>query len=81
MNERFLRLLNLLDLLDKKAIYQGDLAEIVVNPTDNSWFFDVTFDEPLEIAQFEEFAHRVDLLHHNQESINKAILKKRRAAE
>ena len=69
MNDKFKKLLEMLDLLDKTSIYQGDLKSVTVNKTDNSWFFDIELQEPLLIEDFRIFAERIKLLPRKVQSI------------
>ena len=75
MNDNFKNLLKQLDLLDKTDVYHGDLIEIIADSADNSWLFDVEFDEPISISDFELFHKRITLLPNKIKSINKADLK------
>jgi len=62
MNDKLMKLLELLDLASESKIYNGKLNGITVNKTDNSWFFDIEFNRVLEIEQFKTFASRVESL-------------------
>jgi len=60
MNDKLLKLLELLDLLNEIKNYEGKLNEITVNKADNSWFFDIEFENVLEIEHFLMFAQRLE---------------------
>ena len=62
MNDKLMKLLELLDLLDEIKIYDGKLNEITVNKADNSWFFDIEFENVLEIEYFLKFVERLESL-------------------
>jgi len=62
MNNNFAKLLEQLDLLDKKDLYQGTLNEITVNKTDHSWFFDITLISPLNVNEFILFRDSIKAL-------------------
>ncbi|PAT01174.1 hypothetical protein CI105_07980 [Candidatus Izimaplasma bacterium ZiA1] len=62
MNDGFKKLLNLLELNDQKTEILGDLNELLVNKTDNSWFFDISFLEPLDVDVFDLFLRRLNNL-------------------
>ncbi len=66
MKDRFLRLLEMLDLLTKRHIYNGELKDFHVKTTSNnandSWFFDIEFLKPIDIEDFKQFAERIKLL-------------------
>jgi len=74
MNDNFKNLLKQLDLLDKTDVYQGDLIKIDVDSADDSWLFEVEFDKPITIRDFEYFHNKVKLLPSKITSINKAGL-------
>ena len=52
MNDKLLKLLELLDLVSESKIFNGKLHGITVNKADNSWFFDIEFKKVLEIEDF-----------------------------
>ena len=66
MKDRFIRLLEMLDLLDKRHIYIGELKDFEVtttlNNTNDSWFFDIELQTPIDIEDFKVFAERIKLL-------------------
>ncbi len=62
MNDKLLKLLELLDLQSEIKNYDGKLNEITVNKADNSWFFDIEFENVLEIEHFLMFAKRLEEL-------------------
>jgi len=62
MNDKLMKLLELLDLLSEIKTYEGKLNEIIVNKADNSWFFDIEFDKVLEMKDFLTFVNRLELL-------------------
>ncbi len=66
MKDRFIRLLEMLDLLDKRHIYIGELKgfEVITttNNTNDSWFFDIELQSPIDIEDFKVFAERIKLL-------------------
>ncbi len=72
MNDNFLNLLKQLNLQEKTDIYNGDLVEIIVDPTTNSWLFDVEFDEPISISDFETFHRQIKDIPSQIKSCNKA---------
>ncbi len=72
MNNNFKNLLQQLDLLEKTDIYNGDLIEIIADK--NSWLFDVEFDEPMSISDFELFHKRIKLLPRKIKSIKNTEL-------
>jgi DNA polymerase-3 subunit alpha (Gram-positive type) len=74
MNDNFKNLLKQLDLLDKTDVYHGDLIQIIADSANNSWLFEVEFDEPISISDFELFHKRIQLLPHKISSINEAEL-------
>ncbi len=75
MNNKFLKLLEMLDLLNKKDVLNGKIKEISVNDADKCWFFDIEFPYPLNIDDFDLFTKRLDLLPKKVESIKKATYK------
>jgi len=62
MNDKLQKLLELIDLADNSKIYNGKLNGITVNKADNSWFFDIEFNQVLEIEYFKIFVERVESL-------------------
>ncbi|AIO19610.1 DNA polymerase III PolC-type [Candidatus Izimaplasma bacterium HR1] len=74
MNDNFLNLLKQLNLQEKTDIYNGDLVEILIDPTTDSWLFDVEFDEPISISDFEAFHLQIQELPKEIKSCKKAEL-------
>lgn len=66
MKDRFLRLLEMLDLLDKRHFFNGEIKDFHVkttqNNTNDSWFFDIEFLNPIDLENFKLFAERIKLL-------------------
>ena len=66
MNGRFIKLLEMLDLKEQKQHFNGRVKDFYITTTqynaNDSWFFDVEFDEPLEIEYFKTFVERLELL-------------------
>ena len=58
MNGNFIKLLEQLELEQKKDTYQGTLKDIIVNKADHSWFFDIELQRPLDIEDFKELKER-----------------------
>ncbi len=75
MNDKFLKLLEMLDLLDKKDILNGEIKEIIVKDADKCWFFDIEFPYPLDIDNFDLFTRRIELLPRKVKSIKKTAYK------
>lgn len=75
MNNEFLKLLETLDLLDKKDVLNGKIKEVLVKDADKCWFFDIEFPYPLDIEEFDIFTKRMELLPKKIESINKCTYK------
>ncbi len=75
MNDKLMKLLELLDLLDEIKIYDGKLNGITVNKADNSWFFDIEFENALEIEYFLKFVERLESLPKKLDYITKTAYK------
>ena len=75
MNNKFLNLLEKLDLLDKKDVLNGEIKEVSVNDADKCWFFDIEFSYPLGIDDFDLFTRRLELLPTKIASIEKTQYK------
>jgi len=71
MNDEFLKLLEMLDLQDKKDVLNGKINEILVKEADKCWFFDIEFPYPLDIEEFDLFTRRIELLPNKLDSITK----------
>ena len=74
MNDNFLNLLKQLELQEKTDIYNGDLIEIIIDPANDSWLFDVEFDEPISISDFEKFHEKIKGLPNKIKSCKKTAL-------
>lgn len=63
MKDRFLRLLEMLKLQDKINIYNGELRnfEVIttVNNANDSWFFDIALQKPIDIEDFKILGDRI----------------------
>ncbi len=75
MNDKLMKLLELLDLLSEIKIYEGKLNEITVNKADNSWFFDIEFVNVLDIEHFLTFVRRLESLPKKLDYITKTDYK------
>ena len=75
MNNNFKNLLTQLDLLEKANVYDGELLEIVVDEADKSWLFDVEFENPMSISDFELFHQRIKAVPQKISSIDYAELR------
>ncbi|MCK5388250.1 MAG: PolC-type DNA polymerase III, partial [Candidatus Izimaplasma sp.] len=75
MNDKLLKLLELLDLVSESKIFNGKLHGITVNKADNSWFFDIEFKKVLEIEDFLTFVERLENLPEKLEYISKTDYK------
>ena len=75
MNDNFRNLLAHLKLLDHETLFDGNLNEIIVDDEHHQWIFDVEFNEPLEIDDFELFHERIIELPTTVKSITKAELR------
>jgi DNA polymerase-3 subunit alpha (Gram-positive type) len=75
MNDNFLNLLKQLDLQEKTDVYNGDLNEIIIDTANESWLFDVAFNQPMSIADFEMFHQKIMELPTKISSIKKADMK------
>lgn len=73
MNDKFLNLLEKLDLLSKKEVLNGKIKEVSVNDADKCWFFDIEFPYPLNIDDFDLFTRRLELLPTKISSIKKTL--------
>ena len=66
MNGRLIKLLEMLDLKEQKDLKTGRVKDFYITTTqynaNDSWFFDLEFDEPLEIESFKLFIERLELL-------------------
>lgn len=66
MDGRLNKLLETLDLKGKENRYKGRIKDFYIATTqynaNDSWFFDIEFDEPLEIEDFKVFTERLDSL-------------------
>ena len=71
MNDNFRNLLKQLDLLDKSDIYNGDLIEIEADSANHSWLFNVEFDHPISIEDFELFHEKIVELPKKIKSVSK----------
>jgi DNA polymerase-3 subunit alpha (Gram-positive type) len=77
MSERFLRVLQMLDLKDKKDKYNGRVKDFYVTTTqynaNDSWFFELEFDRPLDIKDYQVFVERLESLPHKVPSIKHVL--------
>ncbi|MBN2605269.1 MAG: PolC-type DNA polymerase III [Bacilli bacterium] len=73
MDDKFLLLLETLDLLEEKEHFDGKINEMYVNKADDSWFFDIEFKKPLDIEDFDLFTKRIELLPKKIKSIQKIV--------
>ena len=79
MNGRFKKLLEMLDLKEKENQYKGRIKDFYVTTTqynaNDSWYFDVEFERPLEIEEFKVFTERLELLPMKVKSIKNILYK------
>jgi len=75
MNDKLIKLLEMLDLINDLKNYEGILKEITVNKADDSWFFDIEFENVLEIEHFCTFINRLELLPKKMKVITKTDYK------
>ncbi len=70
MNGNFIKLLEQLELEQKKDTYQGTLKDIIVNKADHSWFFDIELQRPLDIEDFKELKEKIEGLSSKVRGVN-----------
>ncbi|MFK5882745.1 MAG: PHP domain-containing protein, partial [Candidatus Izemoplasma sp.] len=59
MNDKFFKLLEMLEMQEFQNEIFGDLKELTVNKADNSWFFDIVLENTLSIDTFDKFKSRI----------------------